>query len=267
MPASGITDHNAPRLTPLPHARVPEPGILLRKKQQMKYYLSAPMRGRKFYNFPAFDDAKARLQALGHEVISPADCDRENGFDALLMTSADDDCMNPPPGFDVDACIRRDTDAVLASDGICILDPLYYRSTGCRGELAIAAWARKPVFRFFPGDADPVPFLGPALMPIETHLERQFEFSKKAFGPGGDRTAGLCDLISKELDEVMACRGQSVEEWIDIVILAADGALRAGFSPTEIVWAWQLKQAKNEARKWPDWRTAAPGKAIEHIRE
>lgn len=26
------------------------------------------------------------------------------------------------------------------------------------------------------------------------------------------------------------------------------------------------KQTKNEGRTWPDWRSAAPGKAIEHVR-
>jgi hypothetical protein len=30
--------------------------------------------------------------------------------------------------------------------------------------------------------------------------------------------------------------------------------------------ALKAKQTKNENREWPDWRTAAPGKAIEHIR-
>ena len=27
------------------------------------------------------------------------------------------------------------------------------------------------------------------------------------------------------------------------------------------------KQTRNEARKWPGWRTAEPGKAIEHVRD
>lgn len=50
------------------------------------------------------------------------------------------------------------------------------------------------------------------------------------------------------------------------MILAFDGALRSGHSPRRIISALVAKQAKNESREWPDWRTAAPGKAIEHIR-
>lgn len=34
----------------------------------------------------------------------------------------------------------------------------------------------------------------------------------------------------------------------------------------EIVAALGAKQARNEARAWPDWRTAPPDRAIEHVR-
>lgn len=42
--------------------------------------------------------------------------------------------------------------------------------------------------------------------------------------------------------------------------------LRAGYTPEQIVAALVAKQEKNESRQWPDWRTAEPGKAIEHLR-
>ena len=38
-------------------------------------------------------------------------------------------------------------------------------------------------------------------------------------------------------------------------------------SRRQIIDAIKAKQARNEARTWPDWRTAAPGKAIEHLSE
>ena len=50
------------------------------------------------------------------------------------------------------------------------------------------------------------------------------------------------------------------------MILALDGAWRSGATPEQIDAAWQAKQAKNEARQWPDWRTSDPNKAIEHVR-
>lgn len=99
---------------------------------------------------------------------------------------------------------------------------------------------------------------------LVAHLARQREFSEKAFGPG-PRTEGIIDHIKKELVEVQA-HPADVSEWLDVAILALDGALRMGFSPHEIAEALDAKQTKNERRKWPDWRTADPGKAIEHVR-
>lgn len=99
---------------------------------------------------------------------------------------------------------------------------------------------------------------------FHTHLQRQRDWSSKTFGPG-PRTAGVVDHIRRELLEIEA-DPTDILEWIDVVILALDGAWRAGFQPQEIIDAIIAKQTKNEARKWPDWRTAPPDKAIEHDR-
>lgn len=99
---------------------------------------------------------------------------------------------------------------------------------------------------------------------LVAHLHRQREFSERTFGPGA-RTAGVLDHIRKELTEVEADPGD-VFEWVDLVILALDGAWRAGHAPRAIVDALVAKQTRNEGRSWPDWRTADPGKAIEHDR-
>lgn len=99
---------------------------------------------------------------------------------------------------------------------------------------------------------------------IVKHIRRQMAFSERAFGPG-QRTAGVCDHIRKELAEIEAAP-TDVEEWVDVVLLAIDGAWRAGASPQRIALALAAKLAKNEQRTWPDWRTADPNKAIEHVR-
>jgi len=96
------------------------------------------------------------------------------------------------------------------------------------------------------------------------HLERQRAFSAKTFGPGA-RTKGVLNHIRKELAEIEA-DPFDIREWVDVIILAFDGAWRAGWEPNAIVEAIVAKQAKNEARVWPDWRTADPDKAIEHDR-
>lgn len=96
------------------------------------------------------------------------------------------------------------------------------------------------------------------------HLTRQREFSRRTFGPGS-RTAAVIDHITKELREI-ADAPDDVEEWADLIILAFDGAMRAGHDPQEIIYAIKAKQAKNETRTWPDWRTQPQDKAIEHVR-
>lgn len=96
------------------------------------------------------------------------------------------------------------------------------------------------------------------------HLERQRAFSLATFGPG-PRTDGVLDHIAKELQEIRD-DPSDIGEWVDVIILAFDGAWRAGWEPQQIIDAIKEKQARNEQRTWPDWRTADPGKAIEHVR-
>ena len=108
----------------------------------------------------------------------------------------------------------------------------------------------------------------PGHFDLVQHLHRQIEFSGHTFGPG-DRTAGVCDHIRKELVEVQADAAAGVAtlpEWVDVIILALDGAWRSGATPQQIVDAIEAKQTRNEGRRWPDWHTADPNKAIEHDR-
>ena len=110
---------------------------------------------------------------------------------------------------------------------------------------------------------------------LEQHLIRQMVWSRATFGPGA-RTDGVIDHIRKELVEVAESKG-SPSEWVDVVILALDGLTRsmwaevgyrvsADYIADAAVKAIVFKQAKNERRDWPDWRTSDPNKAIEHVR-
>ena len=96
------------------------------------------------------------------------------------------------------------------------------------------------------------------------HLAHQREWSERTFGPG-QRTLGVLDHIGKELDEVRA-DPTDLGEWVDIIILAFDGAWRHGWEPQQIIDAIKAKQIKNEGRTWPDWRTMSADQAIEHDR-
>lgn len=95
------------------------------------------------------------------------------------------------------------------------------------------------------------------------HLTRQRDWSQATFGPG-PRTKGVLNHIRKELIEIE--EDPLGFEWIDVIILAFDGALRAGHEPGVIIQQMIDKQAKNERRDWPDWRTMSEDEAIEHIR-
>lgn len=99
---------------------------------------------------------------------------------------------------------------------------------------------------------------------FESHLARQFSWSAKTFGPPRG-VLGVIDHIRQELGEIEQAPND-VEEWIDVVILALDGAFRSGATPGEVIAMLEYKQAKNEKRVWPDWRTAEPGKAINHVK-
>lgn len=99
---------------------------------------------------------------------------------------------------------------------------------------------------------------------LTAHLHRQRTFALEAFGPE-PRTAGTLAHIRGELDEI-AANPTDITEWIDVVILAFDGALRL-FTPEQITAALVAKQARNEQRTWPDWRTVPTDQPIEHIKE
>jgi hypothetical protein len=119
--------------------------------------------------------------------------------------------------------------------------------------LAAAPPAPSPAAR---GEEDSFDFIA--------YQQSQIRWSERTFGPGS-RSKGIIDHIRKELAEIEA-NPDDISEWIDVAILALDGAWRAGYSATKIAEALLAKQRKNFARVWPDWRTMSEDHAIEHDR-
>jgi len=104
------------------------------------------------------------------------------------------------------------------------------------------------------------------MMDLAFYLARQRLWFLNVFGPG-QRDVGLIKHIKKELDEIRDSPGD-IEEWIDVIILAFEGALRNAKSVAaveEVLECLQMKQDKNIARTWPDWVNQDPEAAIEHI--
>lgn len=84
---------------------------------------------------------------------------------------------------------------------------------------------------------------------LETYLKRHIEWSQTTFGVH-KRTKGIIKHIRKGLNEVEE-NPDSLFEWIDVIILALDGAWRRGFSLDQIIDALVMKQEINIRRSWP----------------
>lgn len=196
----------------------------------MRVYLSGPMTGLPENNFPAFHAHAAALRAEGYDVVSPAEIQEAGTWEL---------------------CLRNDIRELCTCDAIALM-PGWEGSKGANLELHLAHRLGMRVMHL------------PPQFDLVAHLVRQADFSVRTFGPGA-RIDGVCDHIRKELIEVQDSGGD-LSEWTDVIILAFDGALRSGALPHQIIAAVVAKQQRNEGRLWPDWRTADPGKAIEHVR-
>lgn len=101
-------------------------------------YVAGPMTGRKFYNFPAFDEAEACLQQRGWQVFSPAALDRLHGFDAMQMPE-DTDWSVLSPAWPIRKIIRVDVNILFRVDAVLML-PEWETSKGARAEYHLAKW-------------------------------------------------------------------------------------------------------------------------------
>lgn len=110
---------------------------------------------------------------------------------------------------------------------------------------------------------------------FEAFALRKAAHSIAAFGPR-QMDEGILDHLKKEIEEVRKAERpkEKQREWVDIFMLGLDGLLRSlireGYSTSraasEAVHMIRTKQTALESREWPDWRTVAPDKAIEHVR-
>lgn len=106
----------------------------------MRVYIAGKMRSVPFFNFPAFDSKRDELKKQGYDVVSPADIDRENGFDPTYLP-ADHDWNTIPPGAGTkDEIMRRDVAALMTCHAIYLLHG-WEDSVGARAEASLARWA------------------------------------------------------------------------------------------------------------------------------
>lgn len=117
----------------------------------LRIYIAGPMRGKQYFNFPAFDAAKAELESKGFQVVSPAELDRQVGFDPELLGSGYDWNDLNKCDFSLTEAIDRDIAALKTCDAIYMLRG-WEQSTGARAEKALAQWMRLEVIYQEPED-------------------------------------------------------------------------------------------------------------------
>ncbi len=126
-----------------------------KKNRPLRVFISGPMSIKKLFNFPAFDEARDKLKAAGYDVVSPADLDREAGFDPTkwkehgyfgcrgveckygLCIAERSGWTWRPKWFDLYAAMKRDSEELRKCDGVALLDGCE-ESEGARQEAAAA---------------------------------------------------------------------------------------------------------------------------------
>lgn len=131
-------------------------------------YVCGPMRGIPGFNFPAFDQAAMQLRALGWEVISPAEMDRDDGFDP-----------NAPHSPEEIAGLKRtfmlrDLGAIARHCTAIFRLPGWEKSAGVKPELALAKFLDllildTPVPPVYTDNNMTIPDLHNLPVPVRTH--------------------------------------------------------------------------------------------------
>ena len=101
-------------------------------------YIAGPMKGYHLYNFPAFDAVAERLAKDGWTPISPAQLDRDAGFDPE---------RDPVTPQFLKEAMKRDLDAVQEADALVLLEG-WWESKGARAEKAVAQWRGIPIYEW-----------------------------------------------------------------------------------------------------------------------
>lgn len=151
----------------------------------MKIYLAGPMSGHPNFNFPVFDHYKAHLERTGHDVVSPADLDRETGFDGTDATLVNDDFKR--------RAIQRDIQALSECEAIALM-PGWEHSKGVAVELAAAR------------------FLGLKTLDARTGLEFDPDAPQAEYPDGDKNISALRAMFEESEDRYRQWRREHGEE-------------------------------------------------------
>lgn len=228
----------------------------------LRVYIAGPMRGIPQYNFPAFDAAKQNLLNRGYEPVSPADIDREHGFDPTTLPEDHDWGSIESIGLDLREIVRRDLMALLSCDAVYLLQD-WQKSIGATAEVEVAGWLGLHLLSGFPAwtpglghvtfigraDLEVIPTnigtLDPETKPPEDILEEALRITKgdrnASYGPPDQdftRTAAIWSALkgvtfeAREVAMFMIAMKLSREthqrnrdNWVDVAGYARCGSL------------------------------------------
>jgi hypothetical protein len=191
-------------------------------------YIAGPMRGIDHFNFPAFDEARKEVEALGYSPISPADLDREAGYDfSNLPANTDLESI----GFSLLNAIDRDVEALKECDAVYMLRG-WERSKGARAEFALAEWMGLDVLyqqtedvleealRITRGDRNAQ--YGPPDQDFRRTAAMWSALKGVAFEPREVALFMVCLKLSREVHQ------RKRDNWVDIAGYARCGSLCSG---------------------------------------
>lgn len=112
-------------------------------------YLAGPMTGYPDFNYPAFNDAAARLRASGWRVINPTETDAKHGW---RPGDHDPDALTDEEYRTV---LRHGLRAALADEvTCCVVLRRWLWSRGALAEVSMLRTLRLPVYEYAPADID-----------------------------------------------------------------------------------------------------------------
>ena len=114
-----------------------------------KYYLAGPMSGRPKFNIPAFEAAADKLRYMGLTIVSPAELDSPEVYDAAIVSEHGEhkDVTTETWGD----MLARDVKLIADTlDGVILL-PEWDTSKGARLEAFVAMQCNYPLYEYSNG--------------------------------------------------------------------------------------------------------------------